>query len=76
MLVLTAIYLIGVEVSSMYVRGFAYLYSVTKIANIVTPFLILWNVFSDNLEDVFFWEIQTWAALAIWFRFLLFLRTV
>lgn len=46
--------------------------------NFVTPLLIMLNVVTvtDKLDTTQFWTIQTWAALAIWFRFLLYLRTI
>ena len=42
----------------------------------LTPVLILVNLWRNDRETVSFWTTQTWAALAIWFRFLLYLRTI
>ena len=47
-----------------------------RLFNLITPILILTNVLHDGHTESYFWTIQTWAALAIWFRFLLYLRTV
>ena len=38
--------------------------------------MVMINVFNTDIESTSFWTIQTWAALSIWFRFLLYLRTV
>ena len=46
--------------------------------NFITPILIMNNVVTvtEKIEYTEFWTVQTWAALAIWFRFLLYLRTI
>lgn len=54
---MTSFYLILMEIPSILVRKLDYLKSVTKVANIVTPFLILYNVFSTKTKEVTFWEV-------------------
>ena len=34
------------------------------------------NVIENNYDETSFWTVQSWAALVVWFRFLLYLRTV
>ena len=36
----------------------------------------MWNVASTDTQETGFWTVQTWAALFVWFRFMLYLRTV
>ena len=36
----------------------------------------MWTPKESGIESTTFWTIQTWGALAIWFRFLLYMRTV
>ena len=72
----TGCYLILLEISAIIKRRFKYLNDLGRLFNLITPILILTNVFSEDREESSFWTIQTWAALAIWFRFLLYLRTI
>ena len=73
-----AIYLIMIELLAWIRRGgFEYLKAPSRFFNLVTPGTILLNVYmTDSLEEPWFWTIQTWAALTIWMRFLLYLRAV
>ena len=49
----------------------------TRLANIATPALVLYNVLVNrDVEQPSFWTVQAWAALATWFRFLLYLRSL
>ena len=74
-LVITAIYLLMIEVTVLKKLGMNYFASMTRLFNIITPsFLILNLVYQENTPS--FWRIQTWVALAIWFRFFLFLKRV
>lgn len=36
----------------------------------------MWNLWRNDRELTQFWTVQTWAALVIWLRFLLYLRSV
>jgi len=60
----------------MIVRKFYYLTSLEKITNLVNLILIMINVIRSNTTETIFMEIQTWSALIIWFRFLLFLKSL
>ena len=49
----------------------------SRLFSVVTPATILINIYStDSYENEEFWTLQTWAALTIWMRFLLYLRAV
>ena len=74
-LLVTAAYLLFIELTALWKLKFHYFGSMPKIFNIVTPILILSNAF-DMEESVKFWTIQIWAAVAIWFRYLLRLKTI
>ena len=65
-----------IETSSIIKRHFEYFKDLTRIFNIITPTLILTNVYNtDELDEKYFWRIQSWSALAVWARFLMYLRT-
>ena len=70
------IYLLAVETTAIARRQIRYFNSVTRLFNIITPVLIIINVWREDREVTNFWTIQTWAAISIWFRFLLYLRTI
>ena len=78
-LIITGFYLLFLEISAIIRRRLNYFTDMARLFNIITPTLILENVFTPRdhgLSDETFWTIQTWAALAIWFRALLYLRTI
>ena len=76
---ITAFYLLIVELSQVIKRRIQYFYSPTRLFNLFTPITIIVNVFNKHGSDSggtnFFWTIQSWTAIFIWFRFLLYLRT-
>ena len=79
LLTITGIYLLSLEISAVIRRRLNYFTDMARLFNIITPTLILYNVWTPKdvgLTSTTFWTIQTWAALAIWFRFLLYMRTV
>ena len=56
-----------------------YLRSTPRLIKLISPTLMMIIIFWDkeNLEqDVYFWTVQCWAALALWMRYLVFLRTL
>ena len=56
-----------------------YLKSRSRLIKLTSPILMLIIIFWDkeNLEqDVYFWTVQCWAALALWMRYLVYLRTL
>jgi hypothetical protein len=76
-LLATAFYLLAIETTVMYKLKFRYLQSPTKYFNIINPVLILINVFYEGYNvDTVFWRVQSWSALVIWTRFLLYLRSI
>lgn len=78
-LAITGSYLLILEISAVIRRRLDYFTDMARLFNIITPILIIQNVSAPQKESddgVTFWTVQTWAALAIWFRFLLYMRTV
>ena len=76
LLQVTVIYLLCYEITAIVKKKHMYLTSAARMFNIVTPALLLINVFHLlDFQNEWFWTVQTYAALAIWFRFLLYLRT-
>ena len=47
-LFLTAFYLISIEVTALLKEHWRYFMSPTRLLNIITPTLLLWNVFSSS----------------------------
>ena len=65
------------EITAIVKKLHLYLNDTARLFNLVTPILILKNAFNtENRTEAYFWTIQTWAALSIWFRALLYLRTI
>ena len=76
LLTITAVYLLIMEVSSIMVASLSYFKDLTRLFNFLTPVLLLTNVYNNDARgDVYYWNIQMFTALCIWFRFLLYLRT-
>jgi hypothetical protein len=76
-LMTTTFYLLAIEATVMYKLKFRYLQSPTKFFNIINPVLIMINVWHEGYKvDIVFWRIQSWSALVIWIRFLLYLRSI
>ena len=65
-----------IEASTIYTLKLEYLNRMTNYIQILSPILIIVNIFREKKEEASFWTIQTWSALVIWWRFLLFLRSV
>lgn len=74
---MTSFYQFGLELSAVLKRPRGYFeYPMTKIFNLLAPSLIVANAFRSNYQDKSFWRVQSWAALFVWMRFLLWLRGV
>ena len=73
-----AIYLVCIELLAWCGHFRTYIKAPSRLFNIVAPATILINVFQGEgaLENFWFWTVQTWAALTIWMRLLLYLRAV
>jgi len=77
LLVIACIYFATLEFTAIVRRRWGYFNSVPRLFNIITPVLIMvnvWEIFDTKASS--YWTIQTWAALAIWFRFMIYLRTI
>ena len=72
----TSFYLLIVEFTAIARRKLKYFYNVSRLFNVITPFLLIYNISSEDTESSKFWTVQTWLALSIWLRFLLYLRTL
>ena len=78
-LTVTAVYLVVIEISAIYRATYKYFTNVPRLLNLITPILIQTNVYNVNptsMATSYFWTIQAWAAICIWFRFALFLGTL
>lgn len=75
-LVTTASWLILVELTAIIEKKLDYFKSFTQLFNVITPALIMWNLWRNEREITSFWTVQTFAALVVWLRFLFYLRTV
>ena len=73
---ITGFYLIFLEITAIVNKHIEYFNDLARLFNIITPILIMTNVFTEDYTSITFWTVQTWAALAIWFRALLYLRTI
>ena len=71
----TAVYLLAIEVTTVYIRKLAYINSMTRLFNLITPVLIMHNLWVKETQTTSFWTVQTYAAIAIWIRFLQYLST-
>ena len=76
LLLLTSVYLLIIEFTAIARRKLKYFYNVSRLFNVITPFLLIFNIGSEDTESSKFWTVQTWLALSIWLRFLLYLRTL
>lgn len=65
-----------IEVSALLIRGFSFFKSLTKVVNLVTPAIIVYQTLSFDTKSIGFWELQTCTALLIWLRFLLFMKSI
>ena len=79
-LIATSVYQLLLEGTAMVRARLAYVKSVTRLIKIVAPILILVAVFAEDNDSAAdlstgYLTLQTWTALALWMRFLLFLRT-
>ena len=76
-LTLTAIYLLSLEIYAIYRAKLEYLRNATRLLNLITPTLIMINVYNvEATGETYFWTIQCWAGICIWLRFFLFLGTL
>ena len=67
------------EISSIVKARWDYFTHMTRMLNVILPTLIMINVYNtgpDALSSTYFWTIQSWAAICIWVRFILFLGTL
>ena len=76
LLTTTAMYLLVMEISSVYRSSWAYFRDKTRLFNLITPILLLTSIYNKDSQEVYFWNIQMFTALCVWFRFLLYLRTI
>lgn len=75
-----SLYLFLIEMRELYIAGFGeYWEDKSNFIDLVSIFLVITNVVRSefgNSNDVMFWRMQSWAALFIWFSFLLFLKSL
>lgn len=74
-LISLSFYNLLIEIPLMYNRGLYWFTSASSLVNTLLNVLLTINNFNEDLESHRFWIIQMWAALLIWIRFLLYLRT-
>ena len=67
-------YLLLTEIPLIINRRWRWFFEVSSWANVITNFLLLANCNRTKFDEEF-WQVQTWIALLIWWRFALYLRT-
>ena len=76
MIVLLVIYFLVYDLPSIYKNHFHYFLTLNNIVTIALAVTLLVNCFADHENfTVTFWTVQTWTALLIWGKLLLYLRT-
>ena len=76
-IVILVFYFLLYDLPSIFKNHYKYFLESQNIVTIVLAILLLINCFHDATDlSVTFWTIQTWAALFMWGRFLLYLRTI
>ena len=63
LLLIISVYLLAIELSALYIRGLDFFKSITKVVNLLTPSIILFQILTVDVGKVFFWEVQTWTVL-------------
>ena len=54
-----------------------YFYSPLRLFNLITPIFVIVNTLNTGGRgEIYFWNIQAATAIIIWFRLLLWLRTI
>ena len=68
--------MIAIEIPSIFAGNRWRSYTVAKSCSVISGALIFTSIMlSDDKSRVALWRVQSWAAIFIWIRFLLFLRT-
>ena len=67
-------YFILMEIPIIY-RNWKRELDIERLSNWIGAGLILWNSITQEYNEVRFWRIQTWAAMFVWLRFLLYLKS-
>ena len=77
-LIVTGFYLLIVEISQIIMSKGTYFYSPLRLFNFLTPVFVLANTLNSvrGRGETYFWNIQAACAIIIWFRLLLWLRTI
>ena len=75
-IVLLVIYFLLYDLPSIYKNHFRYFLTLNNFVTIALAVTLLVNCFADHENfTVTFWTVQTWTALLIWGKLLLYLRT-
>ena len=69
-LIATSVYLLFIEATSILRRQIHYFKSIQRVINLITPMLIIDQVISQSKDEetAYYFTVQTWCALAVWFR--------
>ena len=76
LLVVISIYDLIMEIPIFIKLTYRYFFNLIKGVNLIAVILILYNIANRDVTTESFWTIQTWAALFLWFRFLLKMRII
>ena len=77
LLYVTGFYLLIIEISQIIMSKGTYFYSPLRLFNLITPIFVIVNTLNTGgRAQVYFWNIQAATAIIIWFRLLLWLRTI
>ena len=69
-LLATSVYLLLIEATAIIRRKLHYFKSIQRVINLITPMLIIDQVISQSEEEetAHYFTVQTWCALAVWYR--------
>ena len=71
---IVSLYFVFMEIPIIY-RNWRRELDIERLSNWIGAALILYNSIAQDYEEVSFWTCQTWAAIFVWLRFLLYIKT-
>ena len=63
------------EVPMIIARRWRWFTAIQNQVNVLSNLFQLYNAYNFDTKSVAFWRLQSWLAVLIWWRFVLYLRT-